>query len=69
MVPKGFLQSMDRFKKIDGNNFGGCLRQIQAIDQNIILEWRIPNNSASPAIIEYHNDGKGYHIYISENEI
>ena len=65
-VKKGYYDSQDRFNSIDGNNFGGCLKQVFDLKNDTVLEWRIRKKDNTMCIIDYFEKGKGYNIYESE---
>lgn len=60
---QGYYESQNRFDRIDGDNFGGCLKQVFNIKDGIVLEWRIKKENKKMCIIEFYKEGRGYSIY------
>jgi len=54
---------MDRFNKIDGDNFGPCMRQLYSKENKTCLEWRMTIKDADLCIIQFHENGNGYSIF------
>ncbi len=59
-------KSLERFDRIDGANYGPCIRQ--EIITHSMLEWRT-NKDGVLCIIQYYANGSGYIIYKSEDNV
>lgn len=66
IAENNFYDSMTRFVKIDGNNFGIALKQVTDVSTKSVLEWRIRNRDNKLCVIEFYKEGQGYAIYEPE---
>ena len=62
-IKEGYYKSQDRFEKIDGNNFGACMKQVFDIKNDAVLEWRIRKSDQRLCIIQFYERGNGYTVF------
>lgn len=67
-IKQGYYDSMNRFNKIDGNNFGACMKQVFDTKNDAVLEWRQRKKDKKMCIIQFHGQGKGYWVFEEESE-
>lgn len=63
---QGYFDSQNKFNRIDGEKFGGCLKQVFNLSAGIVLDWRIRKSDSKLCIIEYYEQGRGYSIYVTD---